>query len=447
MSYYDFLLINPWIYDFSAYDFWLKPYGLLLLGGKLKKLGYSIYYIDLLDPFIPELPKKPKRKKFGTGHFYKEEIPKPSCFSDVPRKFYRYGLPPAILKKFLQNLKVKTILITSGMTYWYPGIISLINLLIQIFKDIPIYIGGICVKLCYDFLKNFITTYYSEYPIFLIKENADKFVEDIKNKISPSGEEKKEPAEEYPIFYMQKAIPYVILMTSEGCPFGCPYCASKILFPEFRLRKPEEIYREILFWHKKYGISDFAFYDDALLINFNSHLRIILEKILEKGLRIRFHTPNAIHARFINKEVAELLKKSGFVTIRLGLERVENRFDNKITLEEFLQAVYYLKEAGFTEKEIGAYLLYGIPDENFEEVKRSLLFLAEKRIPPYLAEFSPIPGTSFFEKTKLTSRYPIAEDPIFHNNTAFPALKNPDWETIEEIKKLSRKIRHQLFFY
>ena len=44
----DFLLINPWIYDFAAYDFWLKPYGLLLIGGKLRKLGYSVYYFCLL---------------------------------------------------------------------------------------------------------------------------------------------------------------------------------------------------------------------------------------------------------------------------------------------------------------------------------------------------------------------------------------------------------------
>jgi len=27
------LLINPWIYDFAAYDLWVKPLGLLSLGG------------------------------------------------------------------------------------------------------------------------------------------------------------------------------------------------------------------------------------------------------------------------------------------------------------------------------------------------------------------------------------------------------------------------------
>ena len=29
------LLVNPPIYDFAAYDFWLKPYGLLRVAGLL----------------------------------------------------------------------------------------------------------------------------------------------------------------------------------------------------------------------------------------------------------------------------------------------------------------------------------------------------------------------------------------------------------------------------
>ena len=437
----DFLLINPWIYDFAAYDFWLKPYGLLLIGGKLRKLGYSVYYLDLLDPFHPELPKKPKRRNFGTGHFYKEFVPKPVYFNDVPRRFYRYGIPINILEKTLKHIKFKAIFLTCLMTYWYPGLLALLEFLTTRYPKTPIYIGGIYAKLCYNHLKNQIETYFSDYPIYIVNENHDKFLEKIKSKYQPSGEPY---SHEYPIFDLQNKISYVVIMTSYGCPFNCPYCASKKLYPKFKTRNPEEVFKEILFWYTKYGVKDFAFYDDALLFNFESHLAVILEKILSHNLHLRFHTPNAIHARFVTKEVAQLLKKSGFKTIRIGLERVENRFDNKLSIEEFLQAVFYLKSAGFKESELGAYFLYGVPEEDFEEVERGLLFLAKHKIPPYLAEFSPIPGTPFFEIAKIYSRYPIEEDPIFHNNTVFPALKKPDWKKIENVKALARKIRQNL---
>lgn len=436
----DFLLINPWIYDFSAYDFWLKPYGLLVLGGKLRAQGYKIFYVDLLDPFSPFLPKLPKRKDYGTGHLYKEPVPKPCFFKDVPRKFYRYGIPLKMLDLILSEIKFKAVMISCTMTYWYPGVFVLIDYFSKKAPNVPLYVGGIYVKLCEDHIKEFLENYKLE-NVYLVKEEADAFL----NKITLTYKPSSSPYPyDYPIFDLQTKIPYVVLMTSYGCPFNCPYCASKKLFPTYKERSPEEVWREIIYWYKNFGVRDFAFYDDALLFNFEKKLKPVLEKIIEKKIEINFHTPNAIHARFVTKEVAKLLKLSGFKTIRIGLERIENRFDNKLTLEEFLEAISYLKEAGFSERDLGAYILYGVPYENFEEVKKALIFLEKIKVPPYLAEFSPIPGTPFFEQAKLSSRYDLEADPMFHNKTVFPALKSPDWEKIKEIKDLARKIRHSL---
>lgn len=436
----DFLLINPWIYDFSAYDFWLKPYGLLYIGGKLRKLGYKIYYLDLLDPFAEELPKLPKRRDFGTGHFYKQPVPKPYFFQDVPRRFYRYGLPFEIFKHKVSRLKFKAVFITTTLTYWYPGLFCLIDFFAKNYPQTPIYIGGIYAKLCKDHLLHFLS-HYPDTKTVVVTQEEEEFLAEVQKEFLPSG-----PAfiHDYPVFDLQTRIPYVIIMSSIGCPFNCPYCASKRLYPYYKERSPEGLWEEVIFWHKTYGVKDFAFYDDALLFNFEKKLRPFLEKVIDSKLNIRFHTPNAVHARFIDKEVALLLKQAEFKTIRLGLERVENRFDHKVTLEEFIEAVSYLKQAGFTAKELGAYVLYGIPEENFREVEKALFFLEKIGVSPYLAEFSPIPGTPFFEMAKTYSRYPIEDDPIFHNNSVFPALKNPVWEDIERIKNLARTIRHRL---
>ena len=58
------LLINPWIYDFAAYDFWLKPLGLLYLGSLLRQNSHQVHFIDCLDPYHPAMQdagKKPQR--------------------------------------------------------------------------------------------------------------------------------------------------------------------------------------------------------------------------------------------------------------------------------------------------------------------------------------------------------------------------------------------------
>lgn len=436
----DFLLIHPWIYDFSAHDFWLKPYGLLKLAGLLRKEGYKIHFLDLLDPFHQELPKSPKRKAYGTGHFYKEAVPKPEFFRDVPRRYFRYGLPFPLFLKEISSLKFKAVMLSTTMTYWYPGLFVLVDFFAKTYPDLPIFIGGIYARLCKDHLLSFIKNYPST-RIEVIDEPLKSFIERLKKDFLPSSQSYKV---DYPAFDFYQKLPYVILLTSLGCPFNCPYCASKRLFPDFIQRDPLSVVEEILYWHKNFGVLDFAFYDDALLVNFERHLGVILEELLKRNIKVRFHTPNALHARFITKEVAKLLKKGGFVTIRLGLERVEERLDQKVTLEEFEEAVKNLKEAGFTPAELGAYLLYGLPDEDFEKVEKALKYLESLGVSPYLSEFSPIPGTPLFEEAKKTSRYPLSEDPLFTNKSVFPALKNPNWEEIHRIKNLARTIRRCL---
>ena len=86
------------------------------------------------------------------------------------------------------------------------------------------------------------------------------------------------------------------------------------------MRSPASILAEIVHWHDRYGVVDFAFYDDALLVDAPNHAIPLLEGIIASGRSLRFHTPNALHIRGITAEVARLMARAGFHTIRLGLE-------------------------------------------------------------------------------------------------------------------------------
>jgi hypothetical protein len=43
------LLINPWITDFAAYNFWIKPLGLLHIASLLRENGFRVTLIDCID--------------------------------------------------------------------------------------------------------------------------------------------------------------------------------------------------------------------------------------------------------------------------------------------------------------------------------------------------------------------------------------------------------------
>ncbi len=434
----DILLINPWIYDFAAYDLWARPLGLLQLGARLRCLGYEVALLDALDPFHPKLPKLPRRGKFGTGHYFRQPIPKPYFFKDVPRHFARYGMPPEIFRQELFRLgEPQVVLVTSLMTYWYPGVIEAIRLVREAYPRVPIILGGIYATLCEKHARE-ITGADIVFP----GPDDQRLIEIIQRLAIPKG---LDPPHPYPLFDLQTKIPYVVIITSYGCPFACRYCASRILRPFFLQRDPEEVIAEIEFWYKRYRVEDFAFYDDALLINFDQHLAIILEGVLSRGIQARFHTPNALHLRFITHQVARLLYRAGFETLRFGLETADpqrrSRLDKKVSLEDFSRALAYLREAGFRPGQLGVYLLWGLPDQDFEEVKASARYVASHGANPYLAEYSPIPGTELYEEALRVSRYPLKEDPLFHNNSCFPCLSNPNWDAIEKIKRYVRGLR------
>ncbi len=433
----DILLVNPWIYDFAAYDLWARPLGLLTLGARLRKAGYRVAFLDALDPFHPGLPKRPRRRSYGTGHYFRTPLPKPVSLADVPRQYARYGMPTSIFHAELKRLgPPRLVLVTSLMTYWYPGVLETIRQIKRVYPDVPVLLGGIYATLCYEHARE------NSGADWIWPTVAEEVLELIKQLLSPSGETAPHP---YPVFDLQRKIPYVVVATSYGCPFSCKYCASRILRPGFKQRPPKEVFEEIRFWHQKYGVRDFAFYDDALLINFENHLGPLLEMLLSAGLKLRFHTPNALHLRFITREVAHWLRKAGFVTLRFGLETIDfkrhQELDRKVYLEEFLNAVHHLREVGFSGKEMGVYLLWGLPEQNLQEVWSSALYVAQHGVQPHLAEYSPIPRTPLFEEACKVSRYPLREDPIFHNNSCFPCIRRPDWKALEDLKQSVRKLR------
>jgi radical SAM superfamily enzyme YgiQ (UPF0313 family) len=440
------LLINPWIYDFAAFDMWSRPIGLLYIGGVLRANGYSISLINCLDRYNPELLKyqnldKPKNNEYGCGKFHKEIIEKPSVLQDVPRKYGRYGLPMHLCRKELANIaKPDVILVTSGMTYWYTGVFDVIKEAKSQFPGVPIILGGTYATLCYDHaVKN------SGADYVICGEGELKALELVRNLTSLNPPSSLFQSGNlciddysYPVYDLLTNKESLAIMTSRGCPMGCTYCASSLVAGEFRQRDPIKVIDEIEYYHKTFGTKSFAFYDDALLLNSDEHISIILKEVIHRNLDCYFHTPNAMHANQITKSLAQLMFRSGFKTIRISLETSnvsrQREIGNKVSSEGFREAVINLKEAGYKGKEIGVYVLICLPGQPLDEMMESIRYVYECGAVTKIAVYSPIPNTS--EWTKAIEEYGLDQDadPLLHNDSIYPI--RPYGITIEDIQKV-----------
>jgi len=440
--YNSILLFNPWIYDFAAYDFWIKPLGLLQLGSLLRNAGYDIELIDCLDRFHPALEQFPdiksaQFKSNGTGKFLREQIEKPEILDHIPRKYCRYGLPLYVVKHLLDRINntPSAILVTSVMTYWYPAVRDAVGLLRLYFPNTPVILGGVYATLCPEHARENIHPDYlcvgpGETKIF---EQLREITAQPHDKIPDSRFENLP----YPVYDLYENLKSVAINTSRGCPNKCSFCASKILNSHYSRRAADDVFNEISHWHLTRNVQHFAFYDDALLHKANDYIKPLLQHIIARNLKIDLHTPNGLQPRYVDAQFAELFYQAGGHTIRLSFETAnqerQKRMSAKVTCRELENAVHQLEKAGFSRDKIGVYVMMGLPDQDFDEVTDSVNFVMDLGVKINMASFSPIPQTLEWHRAIDAGVWNEHEDLLLTNTSIYPVWsKIFGFEKVEE---------------
>lgn len=451
------LLVNPWIHDFSAYDLWMKPLGLLYIAAFLRHYGYRIKLVDCLNRFhgsVKNLPhsEQPKDKEFGCGELPRQSISKPDIFKNIPRKYKRYGITPEAFKQELIDIaspeSITFTVVTSMMTYWYPGVFETIHCLKETFPETPIALGGIYVTLCYEHAQKYARADYlikgpGELEVLKLADQITGINRDY-TKINTDLDSLSCPA--YDIYFESggKRLDYVSMMTSKGCPFCCTYCASSLLAPSFYQRQPEKVVAEIGYYAEQLGVQDIAFYDDALLVNAEKHLLRILELVQRRKLsqKLRFHTPNGLHIKYITQPVAEQLYQASFKTIRLGFvpshyQQVDSSY--KTTQQELKKSITYLTQAGYNNSDIGVYIMIGLPGESLTELNQTIDFVHDCGVKIKIAQYSPVPGTRDFKRAVEEFNL-VPDEPLWHNKSVYPLRGKIPFDEMEAIKDRVKRL-------
>jgi len=420
------LLVNPPIYDFAAYDFWLKPYGLLSVAGYLRgRADFLLFdYLDRLHPFC-DGQNGLASDKWGRGRFYEEKAPHPESLKQIPRYFRRFGLPRGIFQDFLaQDKSCDFVFINTVMTYWYPGVREVIEDVRRFWPGAKIVLGGNYVTLCRSHAE---------------KIGADFLVEG--QSLSGLWEyvglepDLNQPA----LWELYPRLAVGALKLSDGCPFRCTYCSVPKVYEGFKPRSLARCLSELELMVER-GVSDIAFYDDALLFDAKNVLIPFLDEVIQREIKVNFHSPNAINARFVTKEIAGLMLRAGFKCFYLGFESGSRKWQEKtgakVFSDELAEAVKHLKRAGAEPKNIAAYQIFGHPDGDIQQLEESMRFVNRLGIRGMLADFSPIPGTPDGERC---GKWVDMAEPLFHNKTAFPIILLGFDET-NRIKDLQRHL-------
>jgi hypothetical protein len=436
------LLVNPPIYDFAAFDFWLKPYGMLSVAGKLRgRADFVLFdYLDRLAPFSIR-QKSLASDIWGRGRFYFEKIPKPEPLADIPRYFRRFGLPRDMFTDLLARQKpFDFALIQTTMTYWYPGVREVIEDIRRLRPQAKIVLGGNYVTLCGSHAQQLGA------DVLIHGTNLEPLWKYLD--INP---DLTQPA----LWEVYESLKTGVLKLSDGCPFSCTYCSVPKVYGKFVPRPLENSLAEFELLCRL-GVNNIAFYDDALLFQCETVLVPFLEEIIKRDSKINLHSPNALNARFVTSELAELMVRAGFKTFYLGFESAssqwQKRTGSKVFSEELAEATEKLIAAGGCligskikppeggPGNITAYQILGHPHIDIQELEESMRFVHSLGIRGMLADFSPIPGTPDGEYCR---KWVNLDEPLMHNKTAFTIIR-VGFEESNRLKDLQRQLNRTL---
>lgn len=403
----------------------------------LNRTGANVALLDCLSPMWSDVAWN--KTRHGQGHFPKTKIPKPQVLQGVPRQFSRYGLPFNAVKESLRSIYPvpDLVLLTCSMTYWYPGVLSMASLVKEIWPDMPVALGGVYATLCSRHARDL-----NAFDLVVQGPLEDpcnwERVWELLSAPAPSIPSDREEDFEQKEFFPAE---FSVILGSRGCPFSCDYCASSCLYPRFKQRSFRKIWQEVS-TQLENNISDFVFYDDALLLYPENWLLPLLERFSGMQNTIRLHAPNALHVRYLTPDICKMFFEAGLKTIRLGLESAdfENRPDSKLTREEWDYGLRNLFDAGFCPEQIGAYILFGLPEQDPDNIANAIQFAHDCGVRPHLAYYSPIPGSKLFPKAVENSPYPIAEEPLFQNRAIWPCYPGGfSWEEHAKWQGLLKK--------
>jgi radical SAM superfamily enzyme YgiQ (UPF0313 family) len=211
------------------------------------------------------------------------------------------------------------------------------------------------------------------------------------------------PPREYPpkpanLFY--RAFPIGSVITSRGCKYNCPFCASRQTFgPQIRYRTPEHVLREIKLLTEQHGVKEIHFLDDNFANN-REHARAICQALIDHKIKICWKVPGGLKINDLDDDLIEIFKKSGCYQLGFGIETLDKtvqKINHKII--DLDRSIEIIKKLRKNKIETYGYFILGLPGETSASITNTFRLLKKFPLDYYhFSLFTPMPGSAYFSK-------------------------------------------------
>jgi anaerobic magnesium-protoporphyrin IX monomethyl ester cyclase len=194
---------------------------------------------------------------------------------------------------------------------------------------------------------------------------------------------------------------YAPVVTSRGCPYRCTFCSIHcVMGPKYRVHSPRYVVDNIEELVKTYGVDEISFEDDNLTYD-EPRFVDICRGIVDRGIRIRWNTPNGVHVGSLTAESLVWAKRSGCDSLNMAVESGDDFIRNRVIKKGLSsEKIYEISSAcRRTGIKANAYFVIGMPGETENSIAASRKFIRDLKF-SNLSIFiaTPMPGTKLYDE-------------------------------------------------
>lgn len=235
------------------------------------------------------------------------------------------------------------------------------------------------------------------------------------------------------------------LSTMKNCPFGCSFCGSSNDGSKVEYQTAEQVVDQLKYLHDTYNINVFILSCNVFTTN-KKRARKIAQGIIESGMKIKY----SINDRVGNwdKDLADLLAKSGCYEVRCGVEAVDPKVQKVLNkpwdVEKLKEQFKIIHDAGIR---VSTCFTTGVPGETKQSLDMNAKFISDidadgfTTSPLFIMPASPLYYKLKSEKKLLTMdwhKYHELKELVYVNET---------YDNMEEILSAERYMKRKVYLY
>ncbi|HQG13403.1 MAG: Ribosomal protein S12 methylthiotransferase RimO [bacterium ADurb.Bin270] len=238
--------------------------------------------------------------------------------------------------------------------------------------------------------------------------------------------------------YLFEGEPYVMILTSRGCPHDCSFCSVHSLSGKrYRRRSVGSVIEEIDRCVSM-GVRTIDFQDDNFLFERDrafSILKHIADRHSKTGLRVM--ASNGLNVSGLTSEMIDIMRRAGFRKLDLAIATGDVGFRNSLhrpeSIGRYEQVLQAANDAGLS---VTTYVIIGIPAQPIAEMRYTIEYLRGMKTLISPSVFYNVPGMPIFNQMK---KYEYVSDHVARRSSTFNCF-GEDFER-EDIISLIDEIR------